>query len=780
VTSPLLSAGRAVGLRPPPIQAEPELTRRIVITALLCLCAVSTAALAQVREVSGGSALGGAGDAILIAQVALLMLVGRGLGEIMQRFGQPTVIGPLIAGLILGPSLLGWAWPAAHAVIFPKNAEQKELITGLANMGVMMLLLLTGMETDLKLVRKVGAPAVAVTVAGVAAPFLCGFLLGQFLPDSILPDPHKRLVTSLFLGTALSISSIKIVAMVVREMDFMRRNLGQIIVSSAIMEDTIGWVIISIALGIAGAGGIAIDTLARTLIGTALFLLVSLTAGRWLVFQLIRWVNDTFVSEYAVITAVLIVMCLMALITQSIGVNTVLGAFVAGVLVGESPILSREIQDGLRGLITAFMMPIFFGLSGLSADLTILKDPKFLLLTAGLIVIASIAKFAGAFTGGRIGGLNARESLALGCAMNARGSTEVIVATIGLSMGMLTQNLYSMIVAMAIITTMAMPPMLRWTLDRLPVEEEEQRRLETEDLDAKGFVSRFERLLIGADDSANGRFASRLAGFIAGHRGIPATVLQLETKNSASNNDTAGKDPSLKQVAAVSAEAGQRAAAREEERPSKAEISGRAEIAKADVAVAREAGKGYDLLFIGLRKMTRADGTFSAQVNRIAREFEGPLALVMAGDQQGASVDAMECNILVPVNGTVVSRSGAELAFALASPKSSSIFALHVSEGTARVGAGDFARRVRFPDRAEKAVIADVSALATRYGFGDIQTAVRTKAPPARGILAEAKRIGAQLIVLGASRRVGDTLFLGHTVEGLLLDWSGALVLVVC
>src|SRR6185437_1084521 len=243
--------------------------------------------------------------------------------------------------------------------------------------------------------------------------------------------------------------------MVVREMNFMRRNLGQIIVASAIMEDTVGWVIISITLGIAGAGGFAIGSLAKTVIGTIVFLIVSYTIGRKLVFWLIRWVNDTFVSEYAVVTAILIVMCLMALTTQAIGVNTVLGAFVAGVLVGESPILSDQIQNELRGFITAFMMPIFFGMSGLSADLTILKDPNLAVLTLGLIAIASLGKFAGAFTGGIVSGLSSRESLALGCGMNARGSTEVIVATIGLTMGALTQNLYTMIVTMAVITTMA-------------------------------------------------------------------------------------------------------------------------------------------------------------------------------------------------------------------------------------------------------------------------------------------------------------------------------------
>ena len=164
---------------------------------------------------------------------------------------------------------------------------------------------------------------------------------------------------------------------------------------------------------------------------------LSLTIGRRVVFMIIRWVNDVFVSDFAVITAILLIMCSMALITDLIGVHTVLGAFVAGILIGESPILTRHIDEQLRGLVLAFFMPVFFATAGLSADLTILKDPTLLLFTVGLIAIASIGKFGGAFVGGKLAGLTFPESLALGAGMNARGSTEVIVATIGLSMGAL-------------------------------------------------------------------------------------------------------------------------------------------------------------------------------------------------------------------------------------------------------------------------------------------------------------------------------------------------------
>ena len=196
------------------------------------------------------------------------------------------------------------------------------------------------METDLQLVRRVGRAAVTVAAAGVAVPFICGFALGEFLPDALLPKPDARLVTAIFLGTALSISSVKIVAMVVREMNFMRRDLGQIIVASAILEDTIGWVIIAVAFGLASAGT------HRHVVGRPrrhwhrpCSWWSSFTVGRRIVFSLIRFANDNFHSEFPVITTILVIMIAMALITQLIGVNTVLGAFVAGILIGESPIL---------------------------------------------------------------------------------------------------------------------------------------------------------------------------------------------------------------------------------------------------------------------------------------------------------------------------------------------------------------------------------------------------------------------------------------------------------
>jgi Kef-type K+ transport system membrane component KefB len=224
----------------------------------------------------------------------------------------------------------------------------------------------------------------------------------------------------------------------------------------------VGWTIIAVTSSLALHGSVNAASLAQSVLGTALFLLLSFTLGRRLVFALIRWTNDTFISEVPVVTAILIVMGVMALTTHLIGIHTVLGAFVAGILVGESPILTRHIDEQLRGLVIALFMPIFFSLAGLHADLSVLRNPQLAFLALGLIAIASIGKFTGAFLGGALGRLTRRESLALACGMNARGSTEVIVATIGLSIGAISQDLFTMIVTMAVATTLAMPPMLRW------------------------------------------------------------------------------------------------------------------------------------------------------------------------------------------------------------------------------------------------------------------------------------------------------------------------------
>jgi Kef-type K+ transport system membrane component KefB/nucleotide-binding universal stress UspA family protein len=725
---------------------------------------------------------GAPSEAIFLAQLVVLMAAGRLLGEAMLRIGQPSVMGQLLAGILLGPSVLGWLMPDLAHLLFPPMKEQKVMIDAISQFGILLLLLLTGMETDLALIRKVGRAAITVSLLGVAVPFACGAALGAVLPDALLPDADKRLVTALFLGTALSISSIKIVAAIVREMNFTRRNLGQVIVASAIMEDTIGWVIIAITFGLAQAGTIDLPHVARGVLGTAVFLAASLTVGRRLVYWLIRWANDHFESDFPVITMILVIMGLMALTTDVIGVHTVLGAFVAGVLIGESPILSRHIDQQLRGLIFAFFMPVFFGLAGLSADLTVLKEPSLLLTTLGLIAIASFGKFAGAFAGGKLGGLKHSESLALASAMNARGSTEVIVASIGLSMGALTESLFTMIVTMAVTTTMAMPPMLRWALRRVPVGKAEKERLLHEEIEAKGFVPNLERLLLAVDDSPNGRFASRLAGLLAGSRGLPITVLPLSAnggnggKRGAKGN---GEEPARREEAGKGVKGAAqdtKKAQPQEGEPSPVDVTIRKRSGKpdepTDEAVAKEARKGYDLLLVGRQDSRGKNNAFHPDVNRIAAAFDRPLALVLADGMHLKEPEQAELRILVPLNGTDVSRRAAEVAVAIGRAAQAPLTALYVSNLKSGARKRSGVLRTRAP---EQAILKDMVDLADRNDM-DIRTKVRSDVAPDQAVVAEAARHN--LIIMGVSRRPGDALFFGETAAGILANSSVSVVLV--
>src|SRR5882724_5571440 len=268
----------------------------------------------------------GPSGVIFLSQIIALLVCGRLMGELMHRIDQPAVMGQLIAGILLGPSVLGALWPELQHSVFPTSPDQKAMIDAVAQLGILLLLLLTGMETDLSVVRRSRRAAVSVSIAGIAVPFRCGILLGELLPDTMLPDPGKRLITALFLGTALSISSVKIVAMVVREVGFLRRTVGQVIVSAAIVDDTIGWIIMSVTFGLALHGRVDLLGLAKSLVGVGLFLILSFTIGRRVIFRLILWTNDKFVSELPVITMILVVTGIMALITDMLGVHTILGA----------------------------------------------------------------------------------------------------------------------------------------------------------------------------------------------------------------------------------------------------------------------------------------------------------------------------------------------------------------------------------------------------------------------------------------------------------------------
>ncbi len=701
--------------------------------------------------------------AIFVAELILLLAVGRLLGEAMSRCGQPAIFGQLLAGVVLGPSVFGTLLPDVRVLIFPGTPALKTMIEVVSQIGVLLLLLLTGMETNLALVNRKRRAVISTSLFGIGVPFICGVLLAYALPSAVVPASGSLLVTALFLGTALSISSVKIVAMVLMEVGAIRRDLGQLILATAILDDTIAWVIIAIIAGIAAHGTISLGGIAATIASTALFLGLSLTVGRRVVAQIIRWSNDSLTIEVPVITAILVVMLAMALTTDLIGVHTALGAFVAGMLVGQSPILTEHIEDQLRGIILAFFSPVFFAVAGLGMDLRTLLDPTLLLFTFAVIVVASAGKFLGALAGGRVGGLTGRESLALAMALNARGSTEVVIASIGLAMGALSKELYTMIVAMAVVTTMAMPPMLRWMMARVPLREDEAKRLEKEAAEEGESVPRMERALIYADGSANGLLAARLAGMFGACQQVMMTVMERRTIPDSDRDAASVRDHVAKAMLDTFARAPPPNAAPATSAPRMSiEELLHTKPMEADDTLEKEAAKGYSIVFVGVDQPLSSSIDFSDdQLQRLITTFNGPFAIFFNGGR-ATGMRSSELRVLVPTGGTVEARMATEIALALAKASNGSVTALHVFDPR---DDGDLLRgRSR---RQGLSVLVDARRLGKRSGVAVTGLTV-SHARPEAAIERAARSENYDLVILGTSLRHGKTAFLGPRSKTLI------------
>jgi Kef-type K+ transport system membrane component KefB/nucleotide-binding universal stress UspA family protein len=695
---------------------------------------------------------------IFAAQLILLLFFGRLIGEGMARIGQPAIFGQLLAGVLLGPSVFGMLMPEWRHVVFPDTPALKSMIDAVSQIGILLLLLLTGMETNLALVNRRRRAVISTSLTGILIPFLLGVALAYLMPAELMPPHTARLVTALFLGTALAISSVKIVAMVLLEVGAIRRDLGQLILATAILDDTLAWIIIAVISGIATHSTIRFEHVGLSLGLTILFLAASLTIGRRLVARIIVWCNDHLTIEVPVISAILLVMLCMALTTELIGVHTALGAFVAGLLVGQSPILTEHIEGELRGFIIAFFSPVFFAVAGLGMDLRTLSDPALLSFTLAIILVASIGKFVGALAGGRIGGMTWLESLTLATGLNARGSTEVIVASIGLSMGALSNELYTMIVAMAVVTTMAMPPTLRWMMTRVPMRDDETRRLDKEEAEHSEALPRMERALVYVDNSANGRLAAALAGLFTARLGMLTTVLEPPGEESK------GRD---RLVAAFNAVMRKRPQAE----PSADQLV-QAHTAATGDAVEKEAAKGYGIAFVGIAQPTSDSGArFEEPLHSLAAAYDGAIAMVINGGRFQLSFDA-PIDILVPTAGTPESRLATEIALAIAGASGGTMTALHVFDP--REESLMLRGRSR---RLGMSMLVDARRLGRRSGV-PVKGLTGTHSRPEREIRRIAESGRYDLIVLGTALRRGDIRFLGPRTLAMMQS-LGAPILVI-
>ncbi|MET8182340.1 cation:proton antiporter [Streptomyces sp. NPDC005336] len=417
--------------------------------------------------------LGGHALLILLVQVSLLLGVALLLGRIATRFKLPAVSGELAAGVLLGPSVLGHLVPGVHHWLRTTQASQVHLLDAVGQIGVILLVGTTALEIDLALVRRTGRTSLTVGAFGLLIPLGLGCAAGFVAPTALLPTDHRRGLFAFFIGVAMCVSALPVIAKMLSDMRLMHRDIAQLTSAVSVVDDVTGWMLLSVVSATA-ASGLTGGTVAEPLCWLVVITACAMLLGR----PAIRWLMARTQTPQAVTGATTVVIIGCAAVTQAMGMEASLGALIGGRLVGAAGAEAKRGLAPLRSVTLSVLAPLYFAEAGLRMDLSALGTPVVALAALCALAVATVGKFTGALLGARVARLDRQAGLVLGAGMNARGVIQIIVAGIGLRLGVLNTASYTIVVLVAIGTSLMAPPVLRRAVRRIEANDEERARLQ--------------------------------------------------------------------------------------------------------------------------------------------------------------------------------------------------------------------------------------------------------------------------------------------------------------
>lgn len=383
--------------------------------------------------------------------------------EIAERLRQPAVIGEILAGLVLGPTVFGALLPEWQASLFPDSGHVNIAISSLSTLAVALFLFVAGMEIDLSTAWSQRKTAVSVSVMGIVVPLLVGFLLAISVPEWLgTTGKTGTVLFSLFFGVAMAITALPVIAKILFDLKIMQTDMGTTIISAAIVDDLSGWIIFAFVLALMGVGESHFNP-AVTGVLTVGFAIFMLTFGRWSVNRSLPWIQAHTQWPAGVLAFALTSTLISAAFTEWVGVHAIFGAFLFGVAIGDSPHLRQRTRATIHQFISFIFAPIFFASIGLRADFLAHFD---LLLVLVVLVIASAGKILGCAGGARWAGFGRREAWAVGFGMNARGAMEIVLGLLALQSGIITERLFVALVVMALVTSMTSGVLIQRSLGR--------------------------------------------------------------------------------------------------------------------------------------------------------------------------------------------------------------------------------------------------------------------------------------------------------------------------
>jgi Kef-type K+ transport system membrane component KefB len=404
-------------------------------------------------------------------QMAVILFACRVVGLLARRIGQPQVVGEMIAGVLIGPSLLGMIWPDSTRLIF--TAESRGILYAGAQLGVGLYMFLVGLEFNTGHFRSRARSAACVSVAGMVVPFVLGALLVLWLQHvpGIFSPKVRYFEGALFLGAAIAITAFPMLARIISERGLSGTPLGTLALAAGAIDDAAAWCVLAVVLATFGAshpvqiGGLTIGAETVAIGGAAIYGILALTIGRKWLAGLGRMAEKAGGVSQSMMACVLGLFCLAAWYTDLIGVHAVFGGFILGIAMPRG-VFATDLRKKIEPFSVVFLLPMFFTFSGLNTKLDVLVDPRLMFVGAVILLASVLGKGVACWAAARLNGEDNATSLAVGTLMNARGLMELIIINIGLQRGIIGEALFSILVIMAIVTTLMATPIFEWVYGR--------------------------------------------------------------------------------------------------------------------------------------------------------------------------------------------------------------------------------------------------------------------------------------------------------------------------
>ncbi len=702
--------------------------------------------------------------------IALILLVGRGTAELARRVGQPEVLGELIGGVILGPSLLGALLPGAYRAMYltPIVSTGMSLLSWV---GAILLLLVAGLEVDLKILRAHARPGMLAAAFAIIPSIVAGTIFAVLVLG-------KAPGAGIFLGLVLSVTAVSVSAKILIERDALRRDYAQVIIAAGVASEVLVWLLIAVVSQLR-TGTEVISGLEATVFAVGFFI-VMMTLGRRFTNWAMRRTADLSFIVNGELSLVIVLTFLSAAITQALNLHALLGAFVFGVLLSQAPRATEQLKERIQTLVVSFFAPIFFVLAGMRVNVFQLGGAggvgAALVAIVLLFVIATAIKVALATLGARLGGLRWLESLLVGIGLDLKGGTDVIVAILGAELGLLTVRIYTIYAVVAILTVLVAPPIIALLEPRVPPSREEMVRLNREEAKRRAYMPRMERVLVPVAPSLHADASAALIGAIAQAKQAEDEVFDV-TELDLSGEATQAPDVAAA-ASATEAETTLGGVANKT-RMELTRLEADAETADATVRAILAAEREHELIALGaVPPSTEGAFTLGYIQDHVIDQAHADVLVIVSGAAQRSFTRRSIQRVLVAVNDFEYSLAAGDVAAYLAKATDAEL----VLFTSVRSRLDSLFWRERGHQGLLKNGYEVLRELAFRVGRLGVPLGERVEIEPDAGeaIVRELHRQRYSLVVLGAVDRSADgRLYLGGPIETVLARGDTPTVLLI-